>query len=257
MKDLLKLIWIFLFIVFSMSSLKAEEPLPSLYDLYRGFISSNGGERNMQELNSIIVSGHIMQDDQKVNFRLYRKRPDKMRITITFENFEISTIFNGELGWREVTSRSDLVALTKIEGAELASIKTDSIFDSPFYSAFKKRNFITVAAIEEVKGQEAVRLDFDPAGNFGFDSIWLSLDHYQEVKMLRDLPGDDSESQFLKEEIYYDGFNLIRGVYWANLMQHFVDGEMTKEVIIDDVKPNAGVFDAYFEVDDVKNPTAQ
>ena len=40
-------------------------------------------------------------------------------------------------------------------------------------------------------------------------------------------------------------------------MQHFVEGAMTKEVIIEDVKPNAGVFDAYFEVDDVKNPTAR
>ena len=257
MKDLLKLIWIFLFFVFSMGSLKAEQPLPSLYDLYREFISSNGGEKNMQELNSIIVSGHIMQDDQKVKFRLYRKRPDKMRITVTFDNFEISTIFNGENGWREVTSRSELVALTKIEGDELASIKTDSIFDSPFYASFEKRSFITVAAIEEVNGQEAVRLDYDPAGNFGFDSIWLSLDHYQEVKMLRDLPSDGGESQFSKEEIYYKQFSSIRGVYWAQIMQHFVDGELSKEVIIEDVKPNAGVFDAYFEVDDVKNPTAK
>ncbi len=255
MKDLLKLIWIFLFFVFSMSSLKAEEPLPSLYEIYREFISNNGGERNMQELNSIIVSGHIMQDDQKVKFRLYRKRPNKMRITVSFDNFEFSTIFNGEEGWQEVTSRSGLVALTKIEDDELATLKMDSMFDSPFYSAFKKRKLITVAAIEEVKGQEVVRLDFDPAGKFGFDSIWLSLEHYQEVKMVRDLPKDSEMSELSKEEIYYDRFSLIKGVYWARLMQHFVDGAMTKEVIIDDVKPNAGVFDAYFEADDVKNPT--
>lgn len=257
MNGLLKFIWIFLFFVFSLSSLKGEETLPSLYDLYREFISSNGGEKNMQELNSIIVSGHILEDDQKVKFKLYRKRPNKMRITITIDNLEISTIFNGENAWQEVTSRAERVALTKIEGNELASIKTDSTFDSPFYSAFKKRKFITVAAIEEVKGQEAVRLDYDPAGNFGFDSIWLSLDHYQEVKMLRDLPGDDEEGRLLKEEIYYDGFSLIKGVYWVQFMQHFVDGTMTKEVVVEEVKPNAGVFDAYFEVEDDKNFTAK
>ncbi len=257
MKDLFKFISVILVLVFSMSSLKAEEPLPSLYELYREFISNNGGEKNMLDLNSIIVSGQIVQDDQKVKFRLYRKRPNKMRITVSFDNFEISTIFNGEKGWQEVSSRSELVALTKIEGDELAMLKTDSMFDSPFYSAFKKRKLITVAAIEEINGEEVVRLDFDPAGKFGFDNIWLSLEHYQEVKMLRDLPRDDSESQFLKEEIYYDRFSLIKGVYWARIMQHFVEGELTKEVIIEDVKPNAGVFDAYFEVDDVKNPTAR
>ena len=40
-------------------------------------------------------------------------------------------------------------------------------------------------------------------------------------------------------------------------MQHFVEGELTKEVIIEDVKSNAGVFDAYFEMEDVKDPTAR
>ena len=257
MKDFFKLIPVFLVLVFSMSSLKAEEPLPSLYELYRGFIINNGGEKNMLELNSIIVSGQIIQDDQKVKFRLYRKRPNKMRLTVSFDNFEISTIFNGEIGWQEVTSRSELVALTKIEGDELALLKTDSMFDSPFYAAFNKRKLITVAAIEEVNGEEAVSLDFDPAGKFGFDSIWLSLENYQEVKMLRGLPNDSGKSELSKEEIYYDRFSLIKGVYWARIMQHFVEGAMTKEVIIEDVKPNAGVFDAYFEVDDVKNPTAR
>lgn len=257
MKDFFKFISVILVLVFSMSSLKAEEPLPSLYELYREFISNNGGEKNMLDLNSVIVSGRFVQDDQKVKFRLYRKRPNKMRLTVTFDNFEISTIFNGEKGWRELTSRAELVALTQVEGDELAILKTDSTFDSPFYSAFKKREFITVAGIEEINGEEVVRLDFDPAGKFGFDSIWLSLEHYQEVKMLRDLPKDSEKSELSKEEIYYDRFSLIKGVYWARMMQHFVEGELTKEVIIEDVKPNAGVFDAYFEMEDVKDPTAR
>ena len=235
----------------------AEEPLPSLYELYSDFISKNGGQKNILELNSVIVTGSILQDDQKVKFRLYRKRPNKMRITINFDTYEISTIFNGREAWREVTSNLNRIELSKIEGQGLATLKSDSNFDSPFYEAFKNRKYITVAAIEEVNGKEAIRLDFDPAGNFGFKSLWLSMEHSQEVKMLRYLPREEETSQEQMEEIFYSGFNLINGIYWAEEMRHFFDKELVKVVSIEEVKPNAGVFDSFFEVQDFKTADAK
>ena len=248
-------VWIIAFL--GVKSLMAEEPFPTLYELYSEFISNNGGQKNILELNSVIVTGSILQDDQKVKFRLYRKRPNKMRITINFDAYEISTIFNGTKAWREVTSNLDRIELSKIEGQELATLKSDSSFDSPFYEAFKNRKYITVAALEEVNGEEAVRLDFDPAGNFGFKSLWLSLEHYQEVKMLRFVPSEEEASQEQREEIFYSGFNLINGIYWAKEMRHFFDKELVKEVSIEEVKANTGVYDSFFEVQDFKAADAK
>lgn len=250
----------FIFLILALGActpvVQAEESLPSLYDLYREFMDQNGGQKNMNSLNSVIVRGHIDQDGQVLNFRLYRKRPNKMRITVKLEDLEISTVFDGKQAWREVTNDSDLVALTRIEGEELASIKKDSIFDSPFYGAFEQREWITVAGIEDVNGKEAIRLDFDPKGDFGFRHLWLSMDHYQEVKMLRDFNSKDPGPKE-DEAIYYQGFERINGVYWAKLMRHFVDGELSKEVFVDDLMTNAGVFDYYFEIDETKEADAR
>ncbi|NCG08521.1 MAG: hypothetical protein GWO81_02965 [Verrucomicrobia bacterium] len=249
--------WILLILALGIGApvVQAEDSLPSVYDLYREFLAQNGGQNNLDKLNSVILSGHIIQDDQKLNFRLYRKRPNKMRIAVKVENLEISTIFDGEQAWRQVSNDSDVVALDRMKGEELASAKKDSNFDSPFLASFEKRKFITVAGIEDINGKEAVRLDFDPKGNFGFKSIWLSLDHYQEVKILRSRYSDGSEAS--DEAIHYEGFYRLKGVYWARSMRHFVGGELTKEVVIEDVLLNAGVFDYYFEVDEAKILDAQ
>ena len=249
--------WIVFVVVFVIGApvLHAKESLPTVYDLYREFIAQNGGQNNLESLNSVIIRGSINEDGQKVNFRLYRKRPNKMRITVELENLKISTIFDGGQAWREVTSDS-VIALTELKGERLASIKKDSIFDSPFYTAFTKRKFISVVGVEDVNGKEAIRLDFDPEGDFGYKSLWLSLDHYQEVKMLRAHPASRTSLKN-DEAIYYQGYKRLNGIYWANLMQHFVDGELTKEIHIEDVVPNAGVFDYYFEVDEAKKADAE
>jgi outer membrane lipoprotein-sorting protein len=257
MKCLLKKFVLFVVVfVMGASALQAKETLPTVYDLYREFIAQNGGQKNLESLNSVIIKGSIDQDEQKVNFRLYRKRPNKMRITIELENLEISTIYDGSQAWREVSSETDLIALTELKGDELATIKKDSIFDSPFHAAFDKRKYITVVGIEDVNGKEAVRLDFDPIGDFGYKSLWLSMDHCQEVKMLRPCIEDGVDAK-KDEAIHYQGFERINGVYWANFMRHFVNGELTKEIHIEDVLPNAGVFDYYFEVDEARKADAQ
>jgi hypothetical protein len=66
--------------------------------------------------------------------------------------------------------------------------------------------------------------------------------------MLRALSMDEeNEPEEKYEEIFYEGFTKMKGVYWAKNMQHFVDGEETKKIIINDISPNQGVFDYYFE----------
>lgn len=225
---------------------QAEESLPTIYELHRGFIEANGGESNLLKLMSVIVNGYIEQEDQKIAFQLIRKRPNKMRMTLSINDFTISTIYNGEKGWRKVFRYNQRIALTEVQDEELDIMIEDSKFDSPFYSAFKKRKYITVAELDEVNGQEAVRLDFDPAGNFSYKSIWISLDNYQEVKIQRVLPSGDDGDEPQIEEIIYDDFQLVDGVYWAKTMEYYLNGEFKKEIKISDVRSNEGIYDSYF-----------
>ncbi|CAI8345518.1 MAG: Uncharacterised protein [Opitutia bacterium UBA7350] len=247
-----KLIMVVIFLcllgIFTASLAQAEESLPTLYQIHHEFISENGGKSNLDRLNSIIINGFIEQDDQKIAFRLVRKRPNKMRLLISLDDFNISTIYNGKKGWRKVSTANQQIALTEIEGSELSILATDSNFDSPFYSAFKNRKYITVVGFDQVNGEDAVRLDFDPAGNFGFKSLWLSLDHFQEIKMQRALPSKSDGGEPTLEEIIYEDFRLIDGVYWAKVQRYFENGEPVKVVTISDVRSNEGIYDSYFKV---------
>jgi hypothetical protein len=48
------------------------------------------------------------------------------------------------------------------------------------------------------------------------------------------------------EEIYLSDFVQTRGVWLAKNIRHEQAGELTKQIVIDRVKANVGIFDSFF-----------
>jgi hypothetical protein len=51
------------------------------------------------------------------------------------------------------------------------------------------------------------------------------------------------------EDIYYEKFRKVEGVYLAYIVKHYIGDNLYKTVEIDDIVINRGIFDYFFEVE--------
>ncbi|MFW6218458.1 MAG: hypothetical protein ACOC4K_05655, partial [Verrucomicrobiota bacterium] len=101
----------------------------------------------------------------------------------------------------------------------------------------------------EVDGHPCVRLRVLPAADVVHDYIWLSLEHYQEVKLMsREEPGADG-SDDRERSVLFDQFEQVDGVWFALRSRFYSDDRLTRTLRIEDVRTNVGIYDSYFRLD--------
>ncbi len=225
-----------------------EENLPGTMELYRNYIDANGGRSNLTSLTSLRMKGRItLADGGEMDFTLYRKRPQKMRVKIESEGYQIETAFDGKQGWREVLDHSGASKITEVTGQELENLKSEASIDGPFFESEGREDWMVPVAEEEVRGRPAIRLLVRPEAGLCYDEIWLDAESYQEIKLLRHLPASGDADVGEVQEIYFSGFEKVAGVWFAKDAEYFISGESTKHVHLDEVRANVGIFDSFFE----------
>lgn len=225
--------------------LAAEDALPSIQDLQRGYAEANGGLSNIQTLSSLIASGKAIQaDGQSYDFKLYRKRPNLMRTQINFENTQIATVFDGLEAFRVLSADGAPDRVFEIDGEEAAQIEALSHMDSPFFKLRDRAEFLEVLFELDVNGEAAFEIAIGEQANSPYERIWISKENYQEIKLSRMIKTEAGDGAL--EEIYFSDFVQTRGVWLARNIRYEQAGELTEQIVIDRVKANVGIFDSFF-----------
>ena len=69
-------------------------------DLQQAYIEANGGLANIQALSSLILDGVMTNaEGEAYEFKLYKKRPDLMRMQIDLPQGSQLTVFDGRRGF--------------------------------------------------------------------------------------------------------------------------------------------------------------
>jgi hypothetical protein len=225
--------------------LAAEDALPSIQDLQRWYAEANGGLSNIQTLSSLIASGQAIQaDGQSYDFKLYRKRPNLMRTQINFGNIQIVTVFDGLEVFRVLSADGVPDRVFELEGEEAAQTEALSHMDGPFFKLRGRSEFLEVLFEVDVNGEAAFEIAIGEQANSPYERIWISKENYQEIKLSRMIKTEAGDGAL--EEIYLSDFVQTRGVWLAKNIRHEQAGELTKQIVIDRVKANVGIFDSFF-----------
>ena len=228
----------------------AAEDLPSVAELYRCYISENGGLVNIRALQTLIVKGRLEKAGGETRrIAIYRKRPDKLRFKVWFDDVLLETIHKGGEIRRLLTPlEGDLEPKEiAVSPEEVASLAGDARLEGPFFMARGNFEAIQVVAREEVRGWPAFRLRLAPEIDVPYHTIWLDEANCQEIKLARTLPGGE-EGETVEQEVYFSGFEKVGGVYTAREVDYFVDGEFAQRLEVVSVRANVGLFDSYFEL---------
>lgn len=84
----------------------------------KAYLAVNCNATLLEQTQTIRVAGHMINDDSKEAFTLIKKRPDKIRFTITRDSHQMTFGVSGDTVWRRIRTpqHKDLFAL--IEGLE-------------------------------------------------------------------------------------------------------------------------------------------
>ena len=100
----------------SVQSASAEDVLPSPMDLQRAYLEANGGLANMQALSSLILDGVMTNaEGEAYEFKLYKKRPDLMRMQIDLPQGSQLTVFDGRRGFELLSRRGEATRLVELD----------------------------------------------------------------------------------------------------------------------------------------------
>lgn len=236
------------------ATLAAQEPvspatgeLPSAVDLYSRYLEHNGGRANLQELNTLVANGTIeLVGAESYAFKMIRKQPDKFRFKIEHVGYSTETVSNGKRAWSVVSQTNGEETVEELTGEALLAVQADGGMDGPFLKLAGRYGAIQPVAFEYVRGHAAIRVEIDSSAGLPYHTIWLSAEHFQEVKLATSSVSEEG-SEPIETEIYFDEFEKIVGIYHAKKIDYIVNGEPTKVMRIDRIRANVGIFDSYFE----------
>ena len=228
----------------------SAEPIPTVLEIYRQFIDQNGGYTNIMRLNTLVVSGRMVDAAGETNeFKLYRKRPDMMRMRFNKQQYYLETIFDGQRGLRRMTSsiNGDTREI-ELSESELEALRMDSSIEGPFFKIGRSAANIDSVQHDTVRSVPAFRIDISPDAESGYTTIWLERETFQEIKLAKLLPVQGSD-KLVYEEVLLSDMDQVEGVYFARKMEYHHDGQLVKTMVVDRVRANVGVFDSYFSLE--------
>lgn len=234
-------------LVILLQKLVAADELPSILDLQRSYVEANGGLVNIQELSSLIASGHIKDaEGEAYGFKLIRKRPDKMRLQMSLPSVEKVTVCDGKQAFSVFSVRGSPDEIVAIHGGELSQLTAESSLDGPFFNLRSRPEWLQVVAEVDVDGALAYEILISEQANSSYERIWISKEHLQEVKLSRRIESEDGDRSL--EEIYFNDFDKVKGIWLAKRIRYERDGQIYQTVEIDRVRVNVGISDSYFAV---------
>lgn len=225
----------------------ATEDLPSIAELYREYIDANGGRSNLADIQSLTLRGKFIgEGSDPVEVVVYRKRPNLLRNRITFPKIEINEIYNNGKAWRWKEFQNGNSELVELKPDEARRLGRSTSIEGVFFKLGGRDDYGTVVAIDEVQGVPAYRIEVSPVTDPEFSTIWLSSEHFQEVKLSAVAVDEASGSEVLRE-VYFSDFSKINGVYFAGKAMTYADDLLESQLLISSVRVNVGLFDSFFE----------
>ena len=245
----------FLFGLFQLANASDTYEIPNLEELVQNHYENNNGKSHFDDLSSLYATGRILhfQDNETIerSFRIYKKRPDKYRAfyetNIGKKNVQLELIFDGSEATQIFSHGDTEVYREKLEGNALEEIRQEARIEGPFLQASEEPEYITIEGYDYIGDEKCVVLSVDKRSKHAFGKIWLSLDHYQEVKFERETTNSEGISEI--EEVYFKNYKKVQNVLLASRIDKNVEGKRRFSTFIDNFEVNYGLFDSLFIID--------
>jgi outer membrane lipoprotein-sorting protein len=209
------LFWMILILVVSVAGLTAEDNVDQLIAKY---LEARGGLAKIQAIQTMRVTGKMMAGPQELPISFEFKRPNQVRLEITFQGQSIVQAFDGKQGW-------SINPLAGYQGGkkdaqpmgpdETKEFEVQADMDGPLVDYAKKGHKVEYAGQESVEGSQAYKLKVT-LKNGTITTMFLDADTYLDVKDSSKMKLRDTE---VENDVIYSDFKEVGGMMIAHSME--------------------------------------
>jgi hypothetical protein len=207
----------------------------------QAYLTVNCNATLLEKTQTIRVSGHLVNGDNRQAFSLIKKRPDQMLFTIDRGSHEATFGVSGDTVWRRIRApqHDDLFAL--IEGQEADAWLDQRRFFDRIISASLGDGRITAIEVTSWTGADCLKVSTLSADGAATD-ILVDPQTMHPIVELEPIPDGT-----IKQTTFCD-YRDIDGMPIAFDMVSSVEGEQQGRIIIDKASINSGVLSTLFDL---------
>lgn len=207
----------------------------------QAYLTANCNSALLKNTQTIRVTGHVVNGDNRQAFSLIKKRPDQMLFTIDRGSHEATFGVSGDTVWRRIRApqHDDLFAL--IEGQEADAWLGQRRFFDRIISASLGEGRITAIEVTSWTGADCLKVSTLSADGAATD-ILVDPKTMHPIVELEPIPDGT-----IKQTTFSD-YRDIDGMPIAFDMVSSVEGEQQIRIIIDKASINSGVLSTLFDL---------
>ncbi|MRR20549.1 hypothetical protein EG827_10225 [bacterium] len=213
----------------------------TLDEIVNKYYAANGSE-NIEKATTIVMQGMASQMGMEMPMVITVKKPNKVRMVITYTGMEIITTFDGEKGYM-VNPAAGVTEPMEIPAEQLSGVQEYNLFRDNFLESFKAGR-LKLEGEEAVNGKPAYKLTVtDEAGKAS--TIFLDKESFLTVKTVATV---EQMGQVMEVESYVKEYIEVGGAKFPKVVVQMVNGMELGGMTIEKVEIDKEIDDALFKL---------
>jgi hypothetical protein len=214
----------------------------TLDEIVKKYYAANGIDK-LEKATTISMEGKAMQMGTEMPMSILVKRPDKVKVVISYSGMEIITMYDGVKGYM-INPLAGMEDPVEIPAEQLGNVQEYNMFRSSFLDAFKAGR-VKLEGEEEIDGKPAYKVSItDEAGTVTY--AYIDKDSFLTVKTSRKV---NQMGQDMEVESYVKEYADVDGVRFGKVITQFVNGMELGGMVFDKIELNKEIEDSVFTIE--------
>ncbi len=210
-------------------------------------LAARGGLDKIKAIKSIKTTGKMMMQGMEVPAVVQMKRPNAIRMEMSFQGKSIVQAFDGTTGWSVMPFAGSLDP-QKMSEEEVSQMRDDADIDGPLVDYKEKGNTVELMGKEDLEGSPAFKLKVTKkSGDVTY--IYIDAESYLEVKSVskRKIQGNEMEI-----ETYTSDYKNVGGLMFPHAIEQKVRGNTMMHVVVEKTELDLPIEDSTFKMPSAK-----
>src|SRR4030042_1971514 len=178
------------------------------------------GQKNILKVQTVTMTGKIMQMGMELPFKIIQKRPGKYYFELEMQGSKMQQAIDGETGWMVIPWTGSMVP-NDIAGPELKAMKEQADIDGYLWK-WKEMGFqLELVGTEDMEGTSVYNLRLTKEDG-AVDNYYIDKDNFVLLKLKNKLVIQGSE---IEQESLFSNFKQVNGILQPYNLEQRMNGQ--------------------------------
>jgi outer membrane lipoprotein-sorting protein len=212
-------------------------------ELIKKSIDAQGGAEKLKAVKSMKVTGKIIQQGIEIPITIQSKRPNMVRVDVTFQGKTQTGAYDGETGWKTNPFQGSPDP-EKVAGDELKELQEQSDMDGPLVDYKAKGHTVELIGKEDLEGTPVYKLKLT-LKNGDIRNIFIDAENSLTLKvnLKRKTPGGEMEA-----DQYVSNYKKVNGIMVGFSIETKIAGQTVAQIVLDKTEMDVPIDDSVFKM---------